>query len=67
MTQGTDRIEFLKNRIEALKAQKENLQALASTPGFSEGTRNKWTKRLDQTLETLRKYSVELSKLLRQP
>ena len=59
---GARRIEFLRQQIEDLTAQKKELMILAD---FSRGAeaRKKWAERLDSTIERLRKHINELAAL----
>jgi len=61
------RIEFLKERIEALTAQKAKLLALSSACAINgQSGREAWAERLDSTISKLGKHSTELAYLQRE-
>lgn len=59
------RIEYLRGRIEVLKARKQALWSRSSTPESDMETRKEWTENLDAVIERLRRFTAELAELER--
>ena len=63
MEQRERRIEYLRGRIEVLKARKQALLGISSAAGMDSKARKDWAEKLDKVIYRLRRYSAEAEKL----